>query len=201
MGCANSLVTATEPPEPPLLAPSGSGVKPAECERRLTPVAHIVPPVPRKASDPSACVWTLEAVLRESEVPNKPTIDEHMVLDQVNGDIALLQDLNGMMYDQFKHDYGEIEQCHRTHNWFKLWKAAHSLKGATVNLGINKLSEICRLLEIMGKDMDKAVAEGQPISASQIQKAGVYIDLLAREWEEYRRCYEAFERRLLAHPP
>lgn len=92
-------------------------------------------------------VWTLEDVLRETDLSSKQTIDEQMALDQVNGDVELLQDLNGMMCDQFKQDFGDIQRCHKEQNWFKLWKSAHSLKGATANLGINKFAEVCRLLE------------------------------------------------------
>eukprot|EP00667_Euglena_gracilis_P021522 EG_transcript_23627 len=184
MGCGNSVVSATEPSDTVAL------VKKEKQPDAKAAASHPI-------EDKNGRVWTLEDVLRETDLSSKQTIDEQMALDQVNGDVELLQDLNGMMCDQFKQDFGDIQRCHKEQNWFKLWKSAHSLKGATANLGINKFAEVCRLLEHIGKEMDNLATTGQVVPPGHVQKVGIYIHLLSSEWEEYRRCYEAFEKRLL----
>mmetsp|Transcript_27868 Transcript_27868/g.50286 ORF Transcript_27868/g.50286 Transcript_27868/m.50286 type:complete len:190 (-) Transcript_27868:670-1239(-) len=152
-------------------------------------------PVPKSTNSESQALTT-EDIYQAEDLRSKPIIDEKIALEQVNDDAELLQELNNMMYEQFDKSFSDIQVSYEKNDYFTLWKAAHSLKGATCNLGINRFAHICKVVQQYGQDMDALIKAGTSLTKEQTHKCAVFIQLMAIEWEEYRKYYEEFSQRL-----
>mmetsp|Transcript_37808 Transcript_37808/g.62285 ORF Transcript_37808/g.62285 Transcript_37808/m.62285 type:complete len:197 (+) Transcript_37808:1271-1861(+) len=193
MGCGNS--TAAEPESKP--APQGGAIP----QNRTAQEKMNVP----------AGQMTVDNAFQQLGLGEKPVINESMAMDQVNDNVELLQDLNNMLFDAIKKDCAEINRSYSESDYFRLWKAAHSLKGAMSNLGIMRYAAVCKAIEECGKSLEAAVAAAgdAPTEDDNLEKKlederhklGVYIELLAQQETEYRQHYAAFEKRVLEAAP
>ena len=161
---------------------------------------------------------TADDAFQQLALGEKPVINESMAMDQVNDNVELLQDLNNMLFDAIKKDCAEINRSYGESDYFRLWKAAHSLKGTTSNLGIMRFAAVCKAIEECGKSLEAAVAAARAAADAaagdapteddnrqkledERHKLGVYIELLAQQETAYRQHYAAFEKRVLEAAP
>ena len=132
-----------------------------------------------------------------------------MVVDQVNDNVQVLQSLNNVLFDRIKKYYVEINRSYSGSDYFRLWKAAHSLKGTTSSLRIMRFLAVCKAIEEGGKSLEAAVAaaraavdtaagdapmedDNQQKLEDERHKLGVYIELLARQKTASRQHYAPF---------
>ena len=77
----------------------------------------------------------------------------------VGGDKELLDELLNMFIADYPKKIEEIEKAIKNKNFEMLREIAHSLKGASGNLGLTEIYELCLKLENMGKEKDLSNAE------------------------------------------
>ena len=108
-----------------------------EAIERLAPAIASVPPKPPE-TPPAAAVFDKEAALR-----------------QMNGDMALLQELSDLFFREACPKLLEaIRQAVDNQDAIQLRQAAHTLKGEVGNFGAISAFEATLRLETMGRDED-----------------------------------------------
>ena len=92
----------------------------------------------------------------EPEVKNFSTLDSESIqrLMDINEKVepGFLNQLVLMYLEQVPGMITEIEKCAQSGDEDNLWKAAHKLKGSSLNLGAKKLADISKEIEKMGRD-------------------------------------------------
>ena len=81
-------------------------------------------------------------------------IDMKRAMDAVGGDKELLNELLNMFYEDSKAKVKEIEEAIKNKDYERLRELAHSVKGASANIGLTDIYEICLELENMAKKKD-----------------------------------------------
>lgn len=69
-------------------------------------------------------------------------------------DPGFLQQVLDMFMTQAPVSIREIINCADNGNYEKMWKAAHKLKGTSLNIGAKKMGDICRQIEIKGRNLE-----------------------------------------------
>lgn len=149
-----------------------------------------------KSTSSESCSLTTEDIYKAEDLWSKPIIDEELALEQVSDDTELLRHFHAMLHEQFDNNFSELQAGYKKSDYVMLWKAAHCLKGATCNLGVNRFAHICKVVQQYGQDMDALVKSGKILTKEQTYKCEVFIQLMAIEWEEYRKYYKEFLERL-----
>ncbi len=81
-------------------------------------------------------------------------IDMKRAMDAVGGDKELLNELLNMFYEDSKAKLKEIKEAIENKDYEKLRELAHAVKGASANIGLTDIYEICLELENMAKKKD-----------------------------------------------
>lgn len=81
---------------------------------------------------------------------NKDVIEKLKSMDE-SGDNAFIKEITGLFIEQIPELVGSIKSCHFKKDYISLARAAHSLKGASLNLGAESLSHICKKIEETAK--------------------------------------------------
>jgi len=136
---------------------------------------------------------TVQAIENEVGLLEKMVIDEKMALGQVSGDKKLLVELYGMLEEQYRKDYPEMVSCMPHEEWNKLWKAAHSMKGAAANLGVQRVSTCCQKIEFLGKELEKLVQNNQPVPEEQKLRMLTLFKMIEKHWAEYTEKLNDFK--------
>lgn len=79
-------------------------------------------------------------------------IDLSSVLERIGGDGSFLQELIDIYIDDFIEKYAQIKQAIEQGDFDTIKEAAHNLKGASGNLGLNALQNTSYSLELSGKE-------------------------------------------------
>jgi HPt (histidine-containing phosphotransfer) domain-containing protein len=69
-------------------------------------------------------------------------------------DSSFLKEVINLYLDQAPGLINDIRNAVDENNALKLSRAAHSLKGASLNIGAKKFAEVCKILEFKGRDND-----------------------------------------------
>ncbi|RLB07078.1 MAG: hypothetical protein DRG27_06805 [Deltaproteobacteria bacterium] len=81
-------------------------------------------------------------------------IDMKRAMDAVGGDKELLNELLNMFYEDSKAKLKEIKEAIKNKDYEKLRELVHAVKGASANIGLTEIYEICLELENMAKKKD-----------------------------------------------
>ncbi len=68
-------------------------------------------------------------------------------------DVGFLTQVMNMFLSQAPLSITDIIESFRAENYTVMWQSAHKLKGTCINMGAKRLGEICRQIEIKGKNM------------------------------------------------
>lgn len=83
---------------------------------------------------------------------NQPEIDIKKALEVVGGDKELLNELLKMFLKDCPEKIKKLEQAIKNKDFKTVQETAHNLKGASGNLALTKIHELCLGLENMGKE-------------------------------------------------
>ena len=67
--------------------------------------------------------------------------------------MGFLTQVMNLFLSQAPQSILEIIESYRSENYAAMWQSAHKLKGTCINMGAKRLGEICRQIEIKGKNM------------------------------------------------
>lgn len=126
-------------------------------------------------------------VFEEANLGSLAIIDKQMAMDQVNNSVTILTELNSMLTDQGKKDLPNVQVSAAKEDYFNMWKAAHSMKGASSNLGILRVAEACKIVEHTGKEFCEVVKAGNAVPSDRKAKLLVHVQMLEMQWEEYNK--------------
>jgi len=79
-------------------------------------------------------------------------IDIKKALEMVDGDRDLLKELISMFINDFPDKINSMEDAIKEKNYAKLREISHNIKGASGNLGLTKIYDLCLKLENMAKE-------------------------------------------------
>ncbi len=68
-------------------------------------------------------------------------------------DVGFLTQVMNMFLSQAPLSITDIIESYRAENYTAMWQSAHKLKGTCINMGAKRLGEVCRQIEIKGKNM------------------------------------------------
>ena len=86
-------------------------------------------------------------------------IDMKRAMEAVAGDKDLLNELLSMFYEDSRLKLKEIERAIKDRDYEKVRELAHTIKGASSNIGLTEIYEICLELENMAKKKDLSGAD------------------------------------------
>lgn len=81
----------------------------------------------------------------------EPVFDREYALEVTDGDTEFLKELAEVFSDDYPRKMAGISRSIREHDFNTLDEVAHSLKGASGNLGLTRVYELSYALEKMGK--------------------------------------------------
>ncbi len=109
----------------------------------------------------------LMKIISELLEKEEKDIDLEKALEMVGGDKELLDQLLDMFIKDFPEKIKKLEEAAEENNFSVLREEAHSLKGASGNLGLIKIYEISKQIEAMAKENK---AEGIKEKISQLKE-------------------------------
>lgn len=89
----------------------------------------------------------------------RPTVDELLNIEVVNGlkelgednDNSFFKEIVGLYIEQAQDLIDEIKALAASGEADKLGKTAHTLKGASLNVGARLFADVCKTIELAGK--------------------------------------------------
>lgn len=90
----------------------------------------------------------------------KPTTEELLDMNIINGlkelgdgdDDSFLKEIIGLYIEQAPDLLKQIKDCAAARDGIEMSRAAHTMKGASLNMGAKMLSDVCKKLESNGKE-------------------------------------------------
>ncbi|MGD2295182.1 MAG: Hpt domain-containing protein [Candidatus Aminicenantes bacterium] len=104
-------------------------------------------------------------------------IDIASALEKTGGDKEFLAELLSMYVEDFEDKYTELEHAVKQKKTDRILQLAHSLKGASANLGLFPLQEAFFRLELSGRKNDTAEAEKiLPLLSQEFDRLKVFLE-------------------------
>ena len=88
-------------------------------------------------------------------------LNEAVALDRVGGDVSLLQEVAQLFLEDYPHSLSAIESALAHGDAKALERAAHTLKGAVANFGVEPVVQAALALEMSGRANDLSTCELQ----------------------------------------
>lgn len=107
------------------------------------------------------------------------TLDIPALTEVTGGDTSINKELFDLYYSKFDEQIAQIEAAIKARDAILLKAVAHSAKGGSASMGLNKMAAIMKVLEFKGRNADFTNAE-DVVQAAYTEQAAIKM-LVATE--------------------